>query len=228
MAAALAVLAVLLFFAEALSYLSETALAALVISAVFGLVKTREIAAIWRYSKIEGAVFLATLLATLGLGVQWGLAVGALLGIAAFLWFSSDPRITRIGSTDNGRSFRSVDRDDVETDTMPVLVVRIDRSIYFGNAGYCEDAILDQVSRHPDATCLILDMRAVNTIDASGMAMLGRLLANLDSKDLSINFAAIHEPIWESLQAHDQARSRKFYRTVEEAVEDCADSADGD
>lgn len=221
MVAALVVLTVLLFFADALSYLPQTALAALVISAVFGLVKTREIAAIWRYSKVEGAVFLATLLATLLLGVQWGLAVGALLGIAAFLWFSSVPRVTRVGSMDDGDSFRSIDREEVEVDTMPVLVVRIDRSIYFGNASYCENRILEEVARHPEATCLILDMRAVNTIDASGIAMLERLLDNLDAKDLSINFAAIHEPIWEALQANGQARLRSFYRTVAEAVEEC-------
>lgn len=217
--AALVVLAVLLFFADTLSYLPETALAALVISAVFGLVKVREIAALWRYDKIEAAIFVATLTATLLLGVQWGLAVGALLGIAGFLWFSSVPRITRIGSIDDGDSFRSIDREEVETDTLPVLVVRIDRSIYFGNASYCEDAILEQVAEHPEANCLILDMRAVNAVDASGMAMLRRLLANLDSKELSVNFAAIHKPIFEALQNNDLARSRNFYRTVREAVE---------
>ncbi|MGF1550597.1 MAG: SulP family inorganic anion transporter [Sphingomonadaceae bacterium] len=226
--AALIVLAVVAFLSPALAYLPETALAALVISAVFGLVKTRQIAAIRKQSKAEFSVFLVTLAATLAFGVKWGLALGALLGLAVYLWVSSVPRVTRVGSLDeNGDAFRSVERDGVEPDTLPVLVVRIDRSIYFGNAAYCEDRILSFLARHPDASCLVLDMRAVNSIDASGVAMLQRLIDTLGEKKLTVDFAATHQPVHEALQRNHVIRTREFFTTVPEGVESCRERADG-
>lgn len=220
--AALIVLGVAVFLSGALAWLPDTALAALVIAAVFGLVKTREIRSIWVHSKVEFAVFLAAFAATLVFGVQWGLAIGAGLGLFAYLWFSSVPRITRVGTVEGSDwAFRSIDRDEVEVDTLPVLVVRIDRSLYFGNAAFCEDRILHFIARQPEASCLVLDMRAVNTIDASGVAMIERLLDNLDDKQLSVDFAATHQPVYEALQRNPSARSREFFTTVADGVARC-------
>ncbi|MEO0501023.1 MAG: SulP family inorganic anion transporter, partial [Pseudomonadota bacterium] len=213
--AALIVLLVALFLAGPLALLPSAALAALVMSAVFGLIKTREIAAVWRHSRREGLVFLVTLLATLGLGVEWGLAAGAAAGIAVFLWVSSKPRVTRLGADhDIGEGdihLRSVDRDDVEVDSLPVLAVRIDRSLYFANAGHCEDRLLALLARHQDAKALLIDMKSVNDIDASGVAMLERLVDHLDEKDLIVAFAEVHEPVAEACRKSHALRPRKAH-----------------
>lgn len=217
--AALLIVPVILFGGSALSMLPEAALAALVISAVFGLVKLREINAVWRHSRVEGGVFAVTLLATLGFGVEWGLLTGALAGLAAYLWFSSVPRVTRVGLTDRDGIYRSVDREEVEVDTLPVLVVRFDRSLYFGNVGHCEDQLLGHLARHADAECLLLDMRSVNAVDASGIRMLTRLLDNLEEKRLKIGFAAVKAPVQQALETCAPARQAEHFLTVEEGVE---------
>ncbi len=218
--ASLAIVAVLFFLAPLLSYLPRTALAALVISAVFGLVNLREMRAVWRHDSMEGAIILAAFVATLAFGVRLGLAVGALLGLAHFLWFSSVPRVTRIGSDDGGTTFRSLEHDDVELTTLPALVVRIDRSIYFANAAFIEEELFRRLSRHEDITGLVLDMSAVNDIDASGVAMLRRTVQRLKSQGIMLHFAAVHEPIRESLEALDGSVCQ-FHRTVAHAVEGC-------
>jgi len=218
--ASLAVLAVLLFLAPLLSYLPQTALAALVISAVFGLVKWRDIMAVWHHDRVEGGIIALSFLATLLLGVRLGLAVGAGLGIAHFLWFSSLPRVTRVGSDDGGATFRSVRRDAVEIDTLPVLVVRIDRSLYFGNAAHCEDEIYARLAAHEGVEQLVLDMRAVNAVDASGAAMLLRLVHRLREDGVIVHFAETHAPVAERLKPYGGEVS-EFHRTVGEAVESC-------
>lgn len=218
--ASLVTLCVLLFLTGALAYLPETALAALVISAVFGLVKLRAIRAVMRYSKVESAVLFATLALTLLLGVIWGLMLGTLMGLAAFLWFSSVPRVTRVDKLDDLQVYRSVDRTEGGVRTLPVLIVRIDRSIYFGNAAYCEDAILNFLSSYDDVRWLLLDMRSVNSIDASGVAMLERLLDNLDAKNVRVAFAALHEPIAHGLNLSDRPRQCRTFTTVEQAMHD--------
>lgn len=214
------VLAVLLLLAPLLAYLPETALAALVISAVFGLVKRREIEAVWRHSRIEGAIIALSFLGTLLLGVRWGLALGAGLGLAHYLWFSSVPRVTRVGTDDGGITFRSIDRDSVHLETLPTLIVRIDRSLYFGNAAYCEDEILDRLGEHEDIEKLILDMRAVNDVDASGAAMLDRLAERLRGLGIELHLAELHDPVRRRLTALD-ARICTVHRSVRQAVEHC-------
>ena len=218
--ASLAVLATLLALSPLLAYLPQTALAALVISAVFGLVKLREIRDVASHDRIEGVIVAVAFLATLLAGVRLGLAIGAGLGVAHYLWFSSLPRVTRIGSDDGGQSFRSVQREEVHIETLPVLVVRIDRSLYFGNAAYCENEIFARLGKHEGVECLVLDMRAVNGVDASGIAMLRRVIHRLKLMDIMTHFAAVHMPVWEKLKRLE-ALDCQFHRTVGKAVDSC-------
>lgn len=216
--AAMVVLPVVLFAAPLLAMMPEAALAALVISAIFGLIKTREIRGVWRHSRAEGTVLALTFLATVGLGVQWGLLVGAVAGLAAFLWFSSQPRVTRIGSSGKPGFYRSIDRQEVELDTLPVLAIRIDRAIYFGNAGHCEERINDFVARHPEAQALLLDMVSVNDIDASGIRMLTRLVESMRENDVVVGFAALHQPVRIALGSSGPARTSPHFMTVDDGI----------
>ncbi|MBH5323008.1 SulP family inorganic anion transporter [Aurantiacibacter sediminis] len=217
----LVVLAVLLFLAPLLVYLPKTALAALVISAVFGLIKLADIKNVWSHDRLEGVIIAVCFIATLMLGVRLGLAVGAGVSIMHFLWFSSLPRVTRIGTDDGGKSFRSVSRKDVKMLDEPVLVVRIDRSLFFANAAFAEEQIMERVSRHDDINCLVLDMRSVNAIDASGAAMLRRLCTRLNLQGINLHFAALHAPVEQSLQSIDTSIIG-FHRTVGQAMDHCS------
>ncbi len=217
---ALAVVAVLFFLAPLLELLPRTALAALVISAVFGLVKWRDMRAVWKHDPLEAGIVFVSFIATLMLGVRLGLFIGALLGLAFFLWFSSTPRVTRIGTDDAGTTFRSIDRDEVELATLPVLIVRIDRSIFFGNASYCEDELFARLASHEQVNCLVLDMSAVNDVDASGVAMLRRSVQRMKLMGVQLHFADAHEPVASKLQSLDSEVCR-FHRTIRHAVESC-------
>lgn len=214
------VLAVIVFFAPVLGFLPKTALAALVISAIFGLVKLREMRNVWDHDRIEGGLIAIAFLATLIFGVELGLAIGALAGLAHFLWFSSLPRVTRIGTDDGGRSFRSVDREKVEVETLPQLIIRIDRSVFFANAAFVEDEVFKLLSWHDKVDCLIIDMRSVNSLDASGAAMMKRLTERLYDMKIAVRFAQTHQPVIDRLDRLDP-RKCAFHRTIPEAMEQC-------
>ena len=214
----LIVLPVALFGGAVLAMLPKAALAALVMSAVVGLVKAREIGEVLRHSRLEGAVIAVTFLATLAFGVQWGLLAGAVAGLAHFLWASSLPRITREGEDPETGLFRSVERDDVRSDTGPVLVVRIDRPLYFGNVGHAEEGVSRIVANHPDARFLVLDMRAVTEVDATGLRMLTRLLDNIEERDLTVLFASLQMPVRAALEGQKHVERCAHFDTVGEAV----------
>jgi SulP family sulfate permease len=214
----LIVVPVSLFGGAILALLPKAALAALVISAVVGLVKLREIRAVLHHSRSEAVVIAVTFLATLALGVQWGLLAGALAGIAQFLWASSLPRVTREGEDPETGLFRSVERDDVRSDNGPILVIRIDRPLYFGNVGHAEDRVSQIVADHPEAEVLVLDMRAVTDVDATGLRMLTRLLDNIEERDLRVIFASLQRPVRAALDGQKHIDRCAHFDTVPEAV----------
>lgn len=219
--ASLVVLAVLLLLAPLIAYLPRTALAALVISAVFGLVRWNAIRFVWRHDRIEGAIVALAFLATLVFGVRIGLAAGAAIGLAHFLWFSSVPRVTRVGSAGGGSSYRSIECADVDiVTTLPILVLRIDRSIYFGNASFCENRVFERLSEHEEVNCLVLDMSAVNGVDASGVQMLQRLTERLHEMDITVRFASVHEPVAREM-ASLNSRICHYHPTIDDALSHC-------
>ena len=219
------VLATIVLVAPLLAYLPKTALAALVISAIFGLVKLRAMRSVWAHDRSEGALIAVAFAATLAFGVELGLAIGAVAGLAHYLWFSSLPRVTRIGTDDGGRTFRSVDREAVELDMLPVLIVRIDRSIFFANAAFVEDEVFKLVGRHDDVETLVIDMRAVNTVDASGEAMMERMADRLYQQGIAVFLAEAHQPVIERLDRLDR-RKCAFHRTIGETLEACGSPMD--
>ncbi|PZX12981.1 SulP family sulfate permease [Palleronia aestuarii] len=214
--AALIVLPVTLFGGALLSQLPVTVLSALVISAVAGLIRWSDIREVAAHSRLETGVIAATFLATLFLGVKWGLLAGAVSGVMSFLWTSSVPRVTREGPDPSAGQgiYRSVTRDGVDADTGHLLVVRIDRPLYFGNTGYAEEQVTRIVAEHPEAECLVLDMRAVTAVDATGLRMLTRLLDGIEEKNLEIYFASLQRPVAEALADQRHFARLEHFDTV--------------
>ena len=101
----------------------------------------------------------------------------------------------------------------------PVLVIRIDRPLYFGNVGHCEEQVSRLVALSPHARRLVLDMRAVTDVDASGLRMLARLLDNIEERDLPVAFAALQAPLAGRLSRSDRIDACRSFATVEEAIE---------
>ena len=217
--AALIVIPVTLFGAGVLAQLPVTVLSALVISAVVGLVRTNDIREVLRHSRLEALVIAATFLATLTLGVTLGLAVGAVGGIMSFLWSSSLPRVTREGPdrAAGGAIYRSISRDEVEADTGALLVIRIDRPLYFGNTGYVEEQVGRIVADHLSAECLVLDMRAVTDVDATGLRMLTRLLDGIEDMGMTVAFASLQRAVRQALSEQKHVDRCPHFDTVKAA-----------
>lgn len=226
--AALIVVPVTLLGANILAQLPVTILSALVISAVFGLIRARDIREVSRHSRLEAGVVAATFLATLLLGVKLGLLVGAVTGVMSFLWSSSLPRVTREGRDPKAGDgiYRSVSRENVDENTGDVLIVRIDRPLYFGNTGYAEEQVGRIVAANPDAKCLIMDMRAVTDVDATGLRMLTRLLDGIEERNLMVVFASLQVPLREALSGQKHINRCEHYDTVGAAVADLRSGMD--
>lgn len=216
------VLLTVLLFAPFFYFLPKAMLAALIMTAVFSLFNLGAFFQIWRYSRPDAVSLLMTFGSVIALGVEWGIAIGALSGLALYLWRTSRPRIVVEGRVNDGHHFRSDERDTVEPLTSPVLVLRIDRSLYFANTGYCEDEFLKAVAEHNDVKYLLLDLKAVNEIDVSGYKMLDRLVGNLKEAGISLGLTEVKRPVQEILKKAgllDLIGQDLIFLTTSEAVE---------
>jgi len=86
-----AVALTLLFLTDGFYFLPKAVLAAIIISAVAGLVDVAGARALWRVDRVAFAVAAFTFLATLSLGIQLGMALGVAAGLVARFARRDDP-----------------------------------------------------------------------------------------------------------------------------------------
>ncbi len=110
---ALGILLATLVLTPALFCLPQATLAATIIVAVLSLVDLGILRRTWAYSKPDFAAVAATLLATLGLGVETGLVVGVAVSLALYLFRTSRPHIATVGLVPGTEHFRNVLRHEV-------------------------------------------------------------------------------------------------------------------
>lgn len=218
----MALLGAVMFAGPLFQSLPRAVLAAIIFSAALGLLDFAGTRRLWRYSRADAASLWITFASVLLAGVEIGLAVGAFTGLALYLWRTSEPRVVIEGRLEDGEHFRSAERDGVEPEVSPVLVLRVDRSLYFGNAESFEDQVLERIRECGGIECVVVDLKAVNEIDASALAVLERMGRNLDSDDVAFALAELKEPIRESLERVgflEELGAGCIYPTVDDALE---------
>ena len=94
---AIGILLAALLLTPALYFVPQATLAATIIVAVLSLVDVGIFKRTWAYSKADFAAVLATVLFTLGVGVEAGLIAGVLLSLALFLYRTTRPHIAVVG-----------------------------------------------------------------------------------------------------------------------------------
>jgi len=218
---ALLIAIVVLFFTPLFYYLPRAALAAIIAVAAARIVDLRTALHIWRYSKADAASLGATFLAVLALGVEQGIAIGVGASLLLFLWRTSTPRVVELGRLDDGELFRSVAHHRVRTYD-PILILRIDESLYFANANQLERQLLNEVAERPQIDHLVLVFSAVNYVDASALETLGRLNEELAAAGVDMHLAEVKERIMHSFSKTDfpqLLKAGRIYASTHEAIE---------
>lgn len=193
------------FFTPVMYFLPSAALAAIIIVAVAGLIDFKAIRHIWHYNKADGTSLAVTGLVVLVFGIEAGIAAGAGLSLALFLWRTSRPHMAIVGRVPGSEHYRNVERHSVITSPR-VLAVRVDESLYFPNAAYLEDKLLAMVAERPEIDHLVLICSAVNFIDASALETLEALIERLSDAGVTLHLAEVKGPVMDGLETVDFVR----------------------
>ncbi len=181
-----------------LAFLPKATLAATIMIAVSTLIDFGAIRRTFDYSKADFVAMFATILLTLVEGVEAGILAGVGLSIGLYLYRTSRPHSAVVGLVPGTEHFRNVQRHKVETDDETV-VLRVDESLYFANARYLEETILELIANNPQVKNLVLACQAVNVIDASALESLEAINKRMRDSGIALHLAEVKGPVMDSL-----------------------------
>jgi sulfate permease, SulP family len=187
-----------MFLTPLFYFLPQACLAAVIITAVYKLIDVATLRRMWAYDKGDAIAWLTTFGAVLVLGVEKGILLGALIALAFHLWRTSHPHIAIVGRLGDSEHFRNVLRYEVKT-SPEVLAVRMDASLYFANAKYLENFLIQAIADRSDIKIVLLVCSAINLIDASALEILESLIADFRNLDIQFYFAEVKGPVMNKL-----------------------------
>ncbi|MGB1951357.1 MAG: SulP family inorganic anion transporter [Marinobacter sp.] len=188
-----------LVLTPAIAYLPTTTLAATIIVAVATLIDFPALRRTWRYSRPDFGAMLTTIVLTLLHSVEAGIVAGVGLSIGLFLYRTSRPHSAVVGRVPGTEHFRNIQRHQVET-SQQVAFLRVDESLYFANARFLEETVLDLVTRQPQLKDLVLVCPAVNLIDASALESLETINERMTDAGVRLHLSEVKGPVMDRLR----------------------------
>ncbi|MBY5933957.1 sulfate permease [Tateyamaria omphalii] len=180
-------------------YLPTATLAATIIVAVLSLVDVSILRRTWAYSRADFIAVTATILLTLGLGVEVGVASGVAISVLLHLHKTSRPHVAEVGRVPGTEHFRNIHRHSVETD--PALVsLRVDESLFFVNARFLEDLIQTRVTEGSEVRNVVLMCSAINEIDYSALECFEAINHRLKDMRVGLHLSEVKGPVMDRLK----------------------------
>jgi sulfate permease, SulP family len=217
------ILVILLVFTPVLRPVPQSVLAAIVVTAVMGLLKPRAFVNLFRINRVEAATALVTFVITIAAAprLYWGVLAGVVMGLSHFLHTRLHPRIIEVGLHPDG-SLRDRHLWKLPPLGPHLYALRMDAELDFAAASSLERALADHLSRHHDVRHVCLFALPINHIDATGVESLAKLEAMLRERGISLHISGMKLPVETvlrragCLQAH---AGLHMYRTDAEAIQ---------
>lgn len=195
----------LLFLTPLFHFLPNAVLAAIIMTAVFGLVDLAEVKHLWQVDRADLVLLVITFLATLGFGIEQGILAG--VG-ASMLWFvvrSTRPHHAVLGRVGDAGEWRNVQRDQAAVPVAGVLAVRMDAQFYYGNVSFLKDTLqrLEAEALQRDGGPLIavvVDATAMNQLDSSAAGALRQLVEDYAARGVAFYLAGVKGPVMDTLR----------------------------
>ena len=199
--ASIAIGAVLLFLTGLMSNLPEPVLAAVVLIAVGGLIRPRELLHLYRVSKLEFRVAMLATVGVLSFGILKGVLLAAIFSLLMLLKGASRPRIAVLGRLTGTDRFVDSSRYSESERVANVLVLRVESGLFYFNAQPVKNEILRHVHQCEPVKLVVIDLSTSPNIDLAGVRMLGELEEQLTQLGVSLKLAEVHGAVRDLFQA---------------------------
>ena len=197
---AAAIVLTLLFLTPLFTYLPKAVLAAIILSAVAGLVAVDEAKHLWTVSKGDAALMAITFVATLALDIELGIAAGVAASLVAFIWRTSLPHVATLGQVPGRTDWRNLRRYPDATTVPGVVALRVDGPVYFANCDYLKNVVAASLG-DDRVEHLILDCKGISSVDAQALSTFSELLDDLDNRGTQLWLTGVRGPVRDAFDA---------------------------
>jgi MFS superfamily sulfate permease-like transporter len=164
--AAAGMAAVLLFLTAPLSDLPKAALGGILIFAAIGLFDLASLRRLWRVSRPEFGVAVATMVGVIALDVLAGILMAVALALLLLLKRSACPPDAVLVRVPGMKGFHDLAQHADASATPGLLLYRFGAGIVFYNASYFKKRVLELAAAQPDLKWLVIDGSTVETVEA--------------------------------------------------------------
>lgn len=192
---ALLIAGVVMFLTGLFARLPEPILAAVVIVAIRGLFKWRQLAGLFELRTPEFWTAMGALIGVLILGILDGVVIGALLSLLLVIVRTSQPHISIMGRVPGQPQFSSV-QENPENITIPgMLIIKADTGIFYANASSYKNRILSLIHDSPSPVlAVVFDLEMTRDLDLAGAEMLAELNEELSKRGISLRLSRVQAP----------------------------------
>lgn len=200
--ASMALALCLLFLTGLLENLPKAVLAAVVITAIYGLLDFPALLRMWRVSRLDFYAAAIALGAVLLLGILQGILLAALASIALLLMRASRPHVAFLGRIPGTSSYSDLARHSDNEPLTEAIVFRPEASLIYVNADHVKDAVLDRVHAAPAGLRLVVcDLSASPYLDLAGSRILHELHGELARRGVGLRIIGAHGAVRDLLRA---------------------------
>jgi SulP family sulfate permease len=193
----------LLFLTGLLANLPKAVLAAIVLTAVYGLIDVPAMLRMWRISRMDFYAAAIALAAVLLLGILQGILLAALASVLMLLARASHPHVAFLGRIPGTSSFSDLARHPDNESLPHVIAFRPEASLLYVNA----DSVFESVSKRLEAEAgsdirlVVCDLSASPHIDLAGARMLSELHLELARHGIALRIVGARGRVRDLLRA---------------------------
>ena len=193
----------LLFLMGLLANLPKTVLAAVVLTAVIGLIDVAGLFRMWRISKLDFYAAMIALGGVLLLGILQGILLAALASVLMLLARASQPHVAFLGRIPGTNSYSDIAHHPENEPLRGLIVFRPEASLLYVNADSILESVLERVRKPApsDVRLVICDLSASPYIDLAGSRMLHQLHGQLASRDIALRIVGARGRVRDLLRA---------------------------
>jgi MFS superfamily sulfate permease-like transporter len=201
--ASIALALCLLFLTGLLENLPKAVLAAVVLTAVAGLLDFPALLHMWRVSRIDFYAAAVALIGVLLLGILEGILLAALASVLILLASVAQPHVAFLGRIPGTNRYSDVLRHPENESLSGVIAFRPEASLIYVNA----DAVMEAVLKHLRAAApgdirrVVCDLSATPYLDLAGSRMLHALHGELAAKGIALRIVGAHGRVRDLLRA---------------------------
>ncbi len=192
---------ILLFFTGLFKNLPEVILAVIVLDAISGLLKIKELRKLYSLSKLEFSVAMVAILGVLFFGILKGVLIAAIASLVILIKRVATPNVAVLGHIPGTLKFSDIRRHPDNAEITGCKIVRVESSIFYFNEEHVKKQIVAAVeSAAEPVKLLVLDLSSAPAVDVAGSEMLLELCSELKARNIEVKIVEALAPVRDLLR----------------------------